>query len=109
MKASDLLDLNDLRTKVVTVPGWNKKVTIRELGLDEGIKLFSLAKGDEENMLMGGDAIAQVVAWGVIDPDTLERVFADEDVEKLSKKSSKALMYLYQQIVSLSGDDIEKN
>ena len=109
MKSSELLALDDLRTKVVDVPGWKQKLTIRELGLDEGIKLFSMAQESNDKLVLGGEDIARVIAWGVIDPDTRERVFSDADIPALAKKNRKALMFLYQEITALSGDDAEKN
>ena len=110
MKASDILLCDDLKTSVVEVKEWNCKLHIRELGLDEGIKLFSMAQNlDGNNPTISGDDIAQVIAWGVIDPDTNERLFTDKDVKKLAKKSSKPLMTLYKAITDLSGEDAEKN
>ena len=108
MKASDILSIDDLLTKEVLVPGWNKTLTIRELGLDEGIKLFSLARGSDENLVMDSNAIAQVIAWGVIDANG-ERIFSDDDVPEIAKKGRAPLMFLYREITSLSGNDAEKN
>ncbi len=109
MKASDILALNDLKTAEVYVDEWDHTLHIRELGLDEGIKLFSMAQNLDENPTLTGDDIAQVIAWGVIDPETGERMFTDEQVPELAGKSQKALMQLYAAIAALSGDDAEKN
>ncbi|MEE8482750.1 MAG: hypothetical protein V3S12_05300 [Acidiferrobacterales bacterium] len=109
MKASDILGLKDLRTKVVDVPAWDCKLTIRELGLGDGLSLFALATSEDGKEIMDAEAIAQVVAWGVIDPDTGKRLFSDADVPALLEKSQKALLDLYKEIVNLSGGAETKN
>jgi len=109
VKASDILGLNDLATKVVRVEEWDCDLTIRELTLDDGIRLFQMAKDFEDKFVMDSKDIAQVVAWGVIDPDTGERLFSDDDITALTQKNRKPLMFLYEQISSLSNEDAEKN
>jgi hypothetical protein len=105
MKATDILGLDDLRTKEVEVPHWKQKLTIREMGLDDGVHFASMmrAKGDGDNVSLTGEDIAGVVARGVIDENG-ERVFKDEDIPALARKSQKALLFLYSEIVGLSGD-----
>jgi len=109
---ADILACSDLRNKEVTVPVWKRKVTIRELGLQESLASFGPDKVAKNGKItLDATDIARVVAFGVIDPATGERVFADDDVPALAKKSRVALMYLYNQITSLSGtvEDAEKN
>jgi hypothetical protein len=110
--STDILGLDDLRTKEVKVPAWKRTVTVRELGLQESMLAFgSLKPGDDGEVTLGYTEIAQIVAYGVIDPDTGERVFNDKQVPKLARKNQKALMLLYTSIVSLSGsvEDEVKN
>ena len=109
MNAADLLGFSDLKTKVVKVKGWECSLTIQELGLDDGIKMFDGVKDIDDKTVMTANSIAQVVAWGVVHADTLERVFSDDDVPALAKKNTKVLMFLYQEIMSLSGDGAVKN
>jgi hypothetical protein len=109
MKASDILGMSDLKTKVVKVKEWDCEFTIRELGLEDGLKMFSMVKDAEEGLAITAEDLAQVVAWGVIDPATAERLFSDDDVASLKTKNSKPLMFLFQQIMALSGEDAEKN
>jgi len=106
MKASDILGLDDLLTKVITVERWGKDVTIRELSLDEGMKVLGMADGDA--LTITGEDVAQIVAWGVIDDDG-NRLFTDEQVPELAKKNRDALLFIYQEIMSISGDDAGKN
>ncbi len=108
MKASDILNFDDLRTKVVKVKWWDCEMTIRELGLDDGLKMFSMVKDLDDNPSINAEDLAQVVAWGVID-ESGERVFSDDDVSSLAKKNSKPLMFLYQEIISLSSGEAVKN
>ena len=107
MKASDILSCNDLKTGEVEVKEWGCTLHIRELGLDEGLKLFSMVKDEDESL--SGEDVARVISWGVIDPDTGERLFSDDDVPSLAKKGRRPLMRLYSAITDLSGEDAEKN
>lgn len=110
MKSSDILDFVDLKTSTVDVPEWKTTLTIQELGLDQGLALYSMVQSMTGNQaVMKGTDIAQVVAWSVVDPDTGERVFSDSDVAKLAKKNRSALMRIYSAITSLTGEDAEKN
>ena len=109
MKASDILSFDDLKTKVVKVKQWDCELTIRELGLDDGLKMFSMVSEVNDDLVIAAEDVAQVVSWGVIDPDTGERLFSDDDIAPLAKKNRMALMFLYQEIIALSGEDATKN
>jgi len=110
MKASDILGLNDLKTKVVKVDQWDMDVTIRELDLDQGMQLFGMISNiSEDSPTITAEQVAQVVVWGVVDAESGKYVFSDSDIPKLVKKNRVPLMFLYQEISSLSGDDAEKN
>jgi len=110
--SQDLLDFNDLLTQEVKVPQWKRTVTIQELGLQESMLAFGSIKPDDDGKVtLDHMDIAQIVAFGVIDPETGERVFSDEDVPKLARKNHKALMLLYTSITALSGsveDEVKK-
>lgn len=108
MKASDILGFDDLKTKTVKVDAWGCELTVRELDLEDGVKLFSMVKEDGGQFHMNADQIASVVAWGVIDEDG-ERLFSDEDIPKLKKKARDPLMLLYTEITGISVEDAEKN
>ena len=108
----ELLAIDDLRTKEIEVPRWKRKVTIRELGLQESMLAFGSVKpGSDGTVTMDYLDIAQIVAFGVIDPVTGERAWSDEDVPKLARKNKTALMFLYTSITALSGsiEDEVKN
>lgn len=108
----DILAFDDLCTEEVKVPQWQRTVTIRELGLQESLLAFGSVKPDEDGRVtLSYTDIAQIVAFGVIDPSTGERVFADKDIPKLARKNQKALMLLYTRITALGGsvEDEVKN
>jgi hypothetical protein len=110
IKATDILDFADLKEGTVEVPEWKTTLTIRELGLDQGLSLYSMVQSLSGNqVVMKGQDIAQVIAWSVVNPETGERVFSDADVPALAKKNRNALMRIYTAITSLTGEDAEKN
>jgi hypothetical protein len=101
---SEILESDDLVTKVVDVPVWKRKVTIREMGLAESLVAFGPENvTDDGKVHLSAETIAQVVACCVIDPKSGDRVFEDGDVPKLARKSRVALMFLYNEITALSG------
>ena len=108
MKASDILGFDDLATKTVKVKEWDCELIIRELSLDDGIRWFQMAQESDDKLVLDAEDIAKVVAWGVID-ESGERVFSDDDVPVLKQKNRIALMFLYQEITTLSGAAAEKN
>lgn len=108
----DVLEIDDLRTAEVEVPQWKQTITIRELGLQESMLAYgSLKPGEGGEVTLDYNDIAQIVAYGVIDPETGDRAFSDEDVPKLARKNKKAVMLLYTAITDLSGsvEDEVKN
>jgi len=110
--SQDILGFNDLRTKEVKVPQWKRTVTVQELGLEDSLMTFGAIKPNKDGQVtLTHIDIAQIVARGVIDPETGERVFSEEDVPVLAKKSHKALMLVYNAITTLSGsvEDEVKN
>lgn len=107
-----LLALDDLRTKEVTVPVWKHKLTIRELGLQESLEWAGPDRVSKDGKVtLSGEDLAKVIAYGVINPETGERVFTNADIPKLASKNRRALMFLYNEITALSGsvEDAEKN
>lgn len=110
--SESILGNDDLRTKEVEVPQWKTTLTVRELGLQESMIAYgSLKPTDTGEVTLGHSNIAQIVAFGVIDPETGDRVFSDADIPKLARKNHKALMTLYMAITALSGtvEDEVKN
>ena len=97
-----LLDKQDLRTEEVFVEAWGETLTVRELGLAEGVALARMYGQISEEVQMTAEQIAQVVVWGVVDPETGGRLFSDEDVPMLAGKNQKALMQLFMAVTKLA-------
>ena len=105
-----ILALNDRRTKSVYVPQWKQTVTVQEMGLDQGMKFARMVGAGSGKVEIQAEDIAGIIAGCVVD-EAGERVFSDEDIPVLARKSQKALLFLYHEIVALSGDveEAEKN
>lgn len=109
MKASEILDFKDRKTKTVKVKEWgNTAITLQELGLADGLHAFSMVD-EKGKATLSGEQVAEVVTLGVIDPDTGDPLFTADDIPSLAKKSMSALMFLYREIIALSGADAGKN
>jgi len=107
-----ILGCVDLRRKTVEVPQWKQTLTIQELSLQQSLAAFGPDRlADDGKIKLAAVDIAQVVAWSVIDSETGERIFSDEDAPALAGKGRAPLMLLYNEIISLSGtaEDAEKN
>lgn len=104
-----LLAIEDVVTKEVEPPGWGRPVTIREMGLQESLDLAVVA--EDGKVQLTALQMAETIIGCVIDPDTGDPVFLPEDAEALAKKGKSALMYLYNEIMALSGtiEGAEKN
>ncbi|MBC7193862.1 hypothetical protein [Marinobacter sp.] len=100
----DILQAQDLPTERVSVPEWGGEVIVRGLTGAERDKFEAsivVRKGDKtdfnpENMR------AKLVALCVVDEQG-NRLFADEDVKLLGKKSAAALDRIFQIAQRLSG------
>lgn len=111
--ADDLLSISDLKTKRITVPQWKREIVIKELGLLPIMEMYqsmNLADVDSGKIEVKPLDIAKIVSLGVVD-DSGNQVFTEEHIPALAKKNRAALMFIYGEIMSLSGadEDIEKN
>lgn len=106
MQAADILALDDLQTKSIRVKQWGDTVLrIRELDLEQGITMFEKAFGD--TLVMAPEDVAAVLVYGVVDENN-QPIFTDKDIPALLKKNRNALMFIYQQIMGLSGGTIKE-
>lgn len=113
MKADDLLSINDLRIKTIRVEKWGRDVIIRELGLQPVMEMYQslnmqdVKKGQIQVKPLD---IARIVSMGVVD-ESGACVFTDEHIPALANKNRDALMFMYSEIMALSGteDEAEKN
>lgn len=113
MNADDILSISDLRTKTIYVEKWGRDVIIQELGLLPMMQMYqSIDVKDVESGKVEVNAmdIARIVSMGVVD-DSGCQVFTDEHIPALAKKNRDSLLFVYTEIMALSGseDDAEKN
>lgn len=113
MNADDILSISDLRTKTIYVEKWGRDVIIQELGLLPMMQMYqTINVKDVESGKVEVNAmdIARIVSMGVVD-DSGCQVFTDEHIPALAKKNRDALLFVYTEIMALSGsqDDAEKN
>ncbi len=73
------------RLQTVEVPEWEGSVTIRELPHDQGERLQDSIKKDDKN------AILYWIIATVVDPETGEPIYSNEDIELLGGQSLGAL------------------
>lgn len=89
-----IVQAQDLKTEVINIPEWGMDITIRQLSsqLVNDIQDL-LAKTKEDDRYK--NYIPMFVAFSIIDPDTGERVFGNNDVSLLAKKSGVVLKKIY--------------
>lgn len=108
------LQAADLRRDTVDCPEWGGVVTVRELtGPQRDQHQINQFRFDSET---GKPSLspkldnALLVCWAVIDPDTGERIFSDDDLPELRKKSGRVLDRIGSKVLELTGmGGAEKN
>jgi len=104
----DILSKDDIKTKIIRVPGWGGKVKVRGLNASER---------DELEMKTISNKMTNQSAWiaskCVIDNESVQ-VFSIADIVGLGKKSAPCLQLVASAALSLSGfskealDELEK-
>lgn len=109
MKKSDIrkrvLELQDVKTEVISIPEWDMEFTVKSLNGKERDKyetsVFQVSKNGQ--MVFNRDNLrAKLIALTVIDEDG-DLVFEQSDVEALGNKNASALDKLYEVAERLSG------
>ena len=121
-----ILAVNDRLYRDIEVPEWavngiGEKVLVRIAGLtakaasDFSTKLVSLDdKGNVKELKMG-NFLAELLSLTLVNPETFEPLFSQENVEALGKKSASVMKRLGDIAMELSGlnekavKDAEKN
>lgn len=115
--ADEILEFDDERTELVTVPEWgNKKVLCKNMtGADRAL-LNKFVKIDSRSKQVTSESTAvDIVLLGAYNPETGEKLFKNPVVQKtqLLKKNMAAIDRLAEVINKLSGigegEEIEKN
>lgn len=116
----EILGIQDIKTKEIHVPDWDKEICIRKLTRGQQDE-YAKRRFGKASFKQAGKASQQVegsvdifghdawlVAQGVCDENG-KRLFTDADVNKLNEKSGEAIGFIAIQIVEFSGmrEDIE--
>jgi hypothetical protein len=111
-----ILDAKDIATETVAVPEWGGDVLVRGLSAlerDNYEATLMKLKGNDPQWNFA-NARARLVARTVVD-ESGARLFSDEDVRLLAKKSAAAIQRVYDTATRLSGlspqdmDELTKN
>jgi hypothetical protein len=100
-----ILAFDDVQIHDEPVPEWGGTVRLRSLsGRDRDLFDASIRERHGGELVATFDNItAKLVARSIIDPDTGERVFSDEQIAKLGEKNAAVLNRLYDIAARLSG------
>jgi len=103
LSREQILDADDYRTEVVDVPEWGGKVKVKALtGIERERYEASIGYVKGDRWVSKGNVQARLVAMCVIDEDG-KRMFTEDDIQKLSRKSSAALKRVVDVCRKLSG------
>jgi hypothetical protein len=107
-----ILDADDMEYEDMDVPEWGGTVRVRALtGTERDAFESSMYQQRGKNMVRNAANIrAKLVARSVVD-DEGERIFSDQDVSALGKKSAAALDRIFEVAAKLSRineDDVEE-
>ncbi len=100
-----ILQANDIRREDVDIPEWGGKVCVRGMTGSErdAFEEMILAGRGKDAKVNLRNIRAKLVAQTVIDPETGQYLFTDDDIKALGKKSAKALARVYDVAQRLSG------
>jgi hypothetical protein len=107
-----ILQANDIQTEEVSVPEWGGAVRVRALDGEERDALeASMIQGKGRNAQVNLKNLrAKLVARSIVD-EKGKRIFSDEDIPALARKSAAALTRVYEVAQRLSGitpDDVDE-
>jgi len=108
----DILQISDIKVEEVHVPEWGGYVYVRTLTAAERDQFEQdIVEIKGKKVVTKDNVRAKLVARAVCNPETKERIFTDQDIDALSKKSSAALGRIYNVASKLSGlseEDVEE-
>lgn len=102
--ADDIFAVDDLETRTVPVPEWNRSVLVKALtGTERDAWEASLRTLRGKEMVPNtANARAKLVGRALVKPDGT-RLFRDEQIPQLGTKSAKVLDRLYDIVTEMSG------
>lgn len=101
-----ILSADDIGIEKIYVPEWGGHVFVRTLNADESYQ-FSKSNVDANGKAVDKNLIVEYCTLTICNVKG-ESIFTSEDVEKLSKKNTKALLRIYGEARKLNGEDIEE-
>jgi hypothetical protein len=101
-----ILEADDLQIEKVETPEWGGHVFVRSLNADESYA-YNKSNLNESGEVKDKNFIVEYCSF-VMCNSKGERIFTSEDVERLGKKNTKALVRVYEVGKKLNGDDIEE-
>lgn len=113
LSRDQILAATDVVYEEVAVPEWGGKVLVKSLSGAERDKVEATIVNPNGRKTTWNlqNIRAKFVAWAVVDPETHQRLFNDDDVIALGRKSAAALQRVYnvvQRLSGLSDDDLEE-
>jgi ribosomal protein S21 len=100
-----ILAAADLPEEVVDVPEWGGKVLIRGMTgaeRDAFEESVMVTRGNNRELNLRNFR-AKLVARSIVDPVTKERMFSDNEIVELGKKSARALQRVFEAALRLNG------
>lgn len=98
----------DIPSLVVAVAEWGEKVAVRSMTGREAYEFSQKYPADDiGDVDIPIEDVAGLIVRHVVDPDTSERVFTDEDTEWLADQPAGVLITIQQAILEISGMDEE--
>lgn len=107
-----ILQANDIITETVSVPEWGGEVLVRGLSGSErdGFEDATLEQKGKSRRVNLANVRARLCALSIVDENG-KRMFSDEDVRALGRKSAAALDRVFsaaQRLSGLSDEDVEE-
>jgi len=107
LSKEQILKADDLQIKKVDVPEWKGYVFVRTLTAEESYEYNSNLLDKDGNVKEGRNLIVEYCSF-IMCNSKGERIFTFDDVTKLAKKNTKALLKVYEAGKKLNGDEIEE-
>jgi hypothetical protein len=107
-----ILDAQDLKTEPVDVPEWGGTVYVRTMtGAERDLFESTLMKGEGKNRKVDSANIRARLSCLCLVDESGERLFSDDEAERLGKKSADVLDRVFsvaQRLNGLSEKDVEE-
>lgn len=103
-----ILNTDDSASEIVEIPQWNANVEVRSMSGRERASILSKMRDRKGNMKVE-TLYPEIIVAGAYDPDTGEKLFGREDIDRLNNKLAGPLENLAQAVLRVSGldDDAE--